>query len=433
VTSLYPYQRLGAQFLAARRRAMLADEQGLGKTAQAIEAANLVDADPVLVVCPASVRSSWARDVRAFATPGRRFVIESYDKVARDPDTYDGPWGALLLDEAHYLKSLSAKRTHAIYGSRTMRGLLSLSGHVWALTGTPAPNYPVEMYTHMRKLFPESLAMASDSSRAYDHDAFMHRYCILQDKGFGKKVIGAKNTDDLRARLAPHVLRRLKKDVLPDLPDIRYEPLLFDAPDVVASLRDIPGDEMAAARRAIETNGVEGLTALSVHLATLRRVTAMAKAELVFQWARTFLEETDRKLVIFGHHVEPLEYIVKKLSGVYRTAKGDPLVPPHIFGSTRSDHRANAIEAFQNDPRKRVFLGQIHAAGTGITLTAASDLVFVDQSWTPADNAQAAMRIHRIGQRRGCLIRYATLAGSIDEAVQTVLARKARDLSKIFD
>lgn len=433
MTQLYPYQVEGARWLADRRRAMLADEQGLGKTAQAIEAANLVGADPVLVICPASVRSSWARDIRLFSR-GQRFVIESYEKVARDWQKFDGPWGALIIDEAHYLKSLSSKRTIAIYGSavanRQFPGLLQLSGRVWSLTGTPAPNYPVEMFTHMRALFPETLAMASDPSRRYDHEAFIGRYCKTVDKGFGAKVVGSKNTDDLRARLAPHVLRRLKKNVLPDLPEIRYEPLIFDAPGVVASLSEIPHEEMAKAREALK-DPERGLQSLAVELATLRRVTALAKAEIVRQWVETFLEETDRKIVIFGHHTEPLEYLQHKLKGGNATPRQDRA--PMILGKTHSWHREAAIERFQNDPNVRVFLGQITAAGTGITLTAASDLVFLEQSWVPADNAQAAMRIHRIGQKRGCMVRYAMLAGSIDEAVQNVLAKKSRELSELFD
>ena len=430
--ALYPYQTEGAAFLAARRRAMLADEQGLGKTAQAIQAANLVDADPVLVVCPASVVSSWRGDIARFATPGRRFVVASYDRVTRQPAEYEDLWGAVILDEAHYLKSPSAKRTMTIYGSRRMPGILRLAGHVWALTGTPAPNYPVEMYTHMRTLFPESLRMASDPARTYDHDNFVQRYCVLRDTGFGAKVVGAKNTEDLRARLQPHVLRRLKRDVLPDLPEIRYEPLLFDAPGLVASLAEIPAGEMAAAREALKS-GAGGLQALAMQLATLRRVTALAKAEVLRQWIIEFLEQTDRKLVVFGHHREPLDYLRSKVGVWFRKSDEGTYWLPAIFGNTRQDQRADAIRRFQEDPRQRVFFGQIQAAGTGITLTAASDLVFLEQSWSPADNAQAAQRIHRIGQKSGCLVRYAMLAGSIDEAVQTVLARKSSDLSKIFD
>lgn len=407
---------------------MLADEQGLGKTAQAIAAANLVGADPVLVVHPASVRSSWERDVAMFGQ-GQRFVLQSYDRVARDGARHEGPWGAIILDEAHRLKSPSAKRTAVIYGAKGVRGLLPLAGNVWALTGTPAPNNPLEVYTHMAALFPESLRMASDATREYTRDGFMHRYCTFRDTAFGLKVTGAKNLPDLRERLAPHVLRRLKKDVLPDLPALQYEPLLIDAPEALAALNDVPGEELAALRECLADGDAAALQTLTAHVTSLRRLTGLAKAPLVAEWTREFLATTDRKLVLFAHHTEVIEVLQRQL----RHILGQDVRIPTITGGSKPAHRAVAIEKFQNDPKMRIFIGQIQAAGEGITLTAASDLMFVEQSWVPAENAQAAMRIHRIGQRRGCMVRYATLAGSIDEAVQRVLARKTKMLSGLFD
>lgn len=424
---LYPYQLDGANFLASRRRAMLADEPGLGKTAQAIHAANLVGADPVLVVHPASVRSSWLRDIATFGA-GQRFVLQSYDKAARDWQQYEGPWGAIILDEAHRLKSPSAKRTAAIYGLGGFRGLLPLAGHVWALTGTPAPNNPAELHTHMASLFPESLRMASNPARTYDRDGFMHRYCILRDTTFGLRVVGSKNLDDLRDRLKPHLIRRLKKDVLTDLPEIRHEPLLFDAPEALAALKEIPGDEVATIREVLKDGDAAALSSMTAEMTSLRRITALAKAPIVAEWVREFLADTDRKIVIFAHHREAVDVLLKQL----RHISGKDVRIPMITGGTTPAHRAQAIERFQNDPKHRVFIGQIQAAGEGITLTAASDLIFLEQSWVPSENAQAAMRIHRIGQKRGCMARYATLAGSVDEAVQRVLARKTEMLSGLF-
>lgn len=425
--NLYPYQLAGANFLAGRRRAMLADEPGLGKTAQSIRAANIVGADPVLVVHPASVRSSWLRDIKTFGA-GQRFVLQSYDKTARDWEQYEGPWGAIILDEAHRLKSPSARRTQAIYGSMQFRGLLPLAGHVWALTGTPAPNNPAELHTHMAALFPESLRMASNPARIYDRDGFMHRYCILRDTTFGLRVVGSKNLDDLRDRLKPHLIRRLKKDVLTDLPEIRHEPLLFDAPEALAALKEIPGDEVATIREVLKDGDAAALSSMTAEMTSLRRITALAKAPIVAEWVREFLADTDRKIVIFAHHREAIDVLLKQL----RHISGKDVRIPMITGGTTPAHRAQAIERFQNDPKHRVFIGQIQAAGEGITLTAASDLIFLEQSWVPSENAQAAMRIHRIGQKRGCMVRYATLAGSIDEAVQRVLARKTQMLSGLF-
>jgi SWI/SNF-related matrix-associated actin-dependent regulator 1 of chromatin subfamily A len=433
--TLYPYQDEGAAFLASHKRAMLLDEQGLGKTVQAIEACNRVGAKTVLVVCPASVRSNWHREFARFGA-GQSVTVESYDKVARDWRRYDGPWDALIIDEAHYLKSPNARRTMAIYGGHNVTtrkqfpGLVGIAAHVFALTGTPAPNAATELYTHMSALRPESLAMASDATRTYDRFAFERRYCVIRETKFGSRIVGGKNHDDLKARLAGWTLRRLKRDVLPDLPVIAYHELLVEAPDALKALVDVPGPEMDKIRDVLKDGEAASLQSIAAEMATLRRVTALAKTPVLVEWVKEFLESCDRKIVIFGYHREPLDMLQMQLRD---RRDGKAVQPALIAGNTRNDHRQAAVDRFQNDPECRVFIGQIQAAGTGLTLTAASDLVFLEQSWVPAENAQAAMRIHRIGQRRGCSVRYLTLAGSIDEGVQRALARKTRDLQQIFD
>ena len=175
MTELFPYQKTGAAFLAERRRAMLLDEPGLGKTAQAIEACNLVDAGTVLVVCPASARAHWRSEFKRFG-PKHDVTVESYEKVSADWRQFDGPWGALVVDEAHYLKSYSTKRSRAIYGTPNPAdwpGIARVSGHVFSLTGTPAPNHAGEMWMHMLALHPESLRVADRPDMLYGYDAFV--------------------------------------------------------------------------------------------------------------------------------------------------------------------------------------------------------------------------------------------------------------------
>lgn len=420
MNDLFPYQNTGAAFLRDRRAAFLADEPGLGKSAQAIVAANAVAAGyPVLVICPATVRSAWANEIARFGN-GPKFTVISYDAAVRHRAHYMTPWAALILDEAHFLKTPTAARSKAIYGTAKAPGIASMAGHVWCLSGTPAPNSPVELWTHMAALFPDALRMASDPARHYDHFRFQARYCKTVETPFGTKIVGAKNLDDLKTRLAPYLLRRGKAEVMPDLPAIRYEPLMLDSSEAAKALAAIPDTQMQMARKALEHGDAEALGGLANSLAELRRITAAAKAALLVDWVREFLDGSARKIVIYGWHRAPLDLLANAFPNA-----------AVIHGGTTD--RGAPVRRFQEDPNCRVFIGQIVAAGTGITLTAASDLLFIEQSWTPSDNAQVAMRIHRIGQKDGCLVRYACLAGSIDEAVERVVGRKTRILMELFD
>jgi len=213
------------------------------------------------------------------------------------------------------------------------------------------------------------------------------------------------------------MLRRLKAEVLPDLPEISFDPLYVEGRIGVA------GPEAELVREALAKDGVDGLKRVASHVATLRRLTGMAKVEPVVEWVREWLEGCDRKIVLFAHHREVIQYLWQFFATQtgYHVAK--------IDGETVD--RQKQIDHF-ND-KARVFIGQNTAAGTGITLTAASDLVLVESSWVPAENAQIAGRIHRIGQKNGCQVRFATLAGSIDEDIQRAVARKTADISAILD
>jgi len=258
--------------------------------------------------------------------------------------------------------------------------------------------------------------------------SFTRRYCVVKNNGFGEVIVRGQRLDELKEKMRPFMLRRRKEEVLKDLPELRFGELPLEvnqvsqtmaAQDSLAFIAD-----SAKIAKALETGGAEALSKLSTEMATVRRLTALAKVGAVSEWVKEWLESCDAKLVIFAQHREAIEALETALF---------THLPAVVHGGVSQSARALAVDLFQSEARCRVFIGQIQAAGVGITLTAASDLIFLEQSWTPADNAQAAMRIHRIGQKRGCLVRVATLAGSIDEAVQRTLARKTEDLVALFD
>lgn len=417
----YNYQQVGIDWLTARRNAILADDCGLGKTVQTIAACDAVGAVDVVVLCPASVRENWRREFVKFgAARERRLQVWSYDQAYKVPL---GPIDVLVLDEAQYLKSPKAKRTRIVYGEKCdgVGGLVARAKRVFALSGTIMPNNPSEVWPHLRALFPEQIL--SSASKPYSVHQFIAKFCKTKDNGFGIQIVGAKNHDLLREKLEPVMLRRLKADVLPDLPEITFDPLYVEGKIGFENGVEL-GSQAEQIKRALEERGVEGLKRIAPHVATLRRLTGMAKVEPVVEWVKEWLEGCDRKIVLFAHHREVVQGLVTGLATV-----GHPVLT--VTGETTE--RQWMVDQFQRNPDYRVFIGQNTAAGTGITLTAASDLLLLEPAWVPSENAQIAGRIHRISQRRGCQVRFVTLAGSIDEQIGKALARKAADISAILD
>lgn len=408
-----PYQLAGAEFLAARTAALLADEPGLGKSAQAIIAADTAGAGRVLVICPASVVENWRREIEMWSLGLFDFEVLSFDRASQATPGFD----TLIIDEAHYAKTPTAKRTQTLYGPKWDRvgGLAEQAQRVYLLSGTPMPNNPSELWTHLRALHADAIPAKSGKPRTFAQ--FVGKFCHTRDNGFGMQIVGGKNHDQLRAALDGFMLRRTKAEVMSEMPALRYAELAVPGRIDPKAL----GDEAVIVRKALEEHGVDGLKMVAGHVTTLRRLTGAAKVAGVAAWVRDWLANGGGKIVLFAQHRDVLDGLQAELKPVCALARVD--------GSTTD--RQRQVDEFQRSDA-RVFLGQLQAAGTGITLTAASDLVFVESSWVPAENEQAAQRIHRIGQDAACLVRLATLAGSIDEAVQRAIARKMNDIVRVI-
>lgn len=428
MTSELPFQTIGSEWLSERTRAMLADEPGLGKTVQCIRAADLVFAVNVLVVCPASVVSNWHAEIAKWRIGDWKPFVVSYEGMSgQHRDFIFGQrWSVAIFDEGHYLKSPLSKRTKTAYGDtlgvlREFTGIVDLAEYVWTVTGTPQMNYPNELYTHFKALEPDRIR-SKRSGKIYSYEQFQAYFCELRPAFQGMKIVGSRNEQELAERLDGFMLRRLKRDVLPDLPDVRFSEFHVAA-DVDDADLGIDPVEAAALRAALEKDGVAGLRKLAPHFASLRRVTGLAKVKPVAAYLRTFLETTNRKIVVFAQHTDVIAALCRQ-AGLSQFQR--------ITGATMPKARADAVDKFQNDPFTRIFYGQIQAAGTGITLTAAHDLLFVETSWVPAENAQAAMRIHRIGQKSLCDVRYAVLPGSIDMLIARAVMRKSESIAKVL-
>jgi len=450
----FPYQHEGAKFLAAHPQALLADEMGLGKSCQAILACDMVNAHRILVCAPANARINWDREFNywsVFSRPsavllgsrdtplvkGAEVVLVSYDLIIQ-PKVLEAlkkiQWTVLILDEAHLLKERTSKRTKAAY-----KHLAKQSAHVWRITGTPAPNDASELWTHL----------SSAGLFTLGYHKFIDLFCDGYDGGFGFKITGTKNVPQLKTLLNQFMIRRKKEDVATQLPPISFhnhlvepspvdEELFFADRFVAGGTRDAFHAELKAAndnlkacwsmageRKQMSENRLSILEGLATPMSTLRRYVGLSKVPEV---AKILSEELTtgamKKVVIFAAHRDVIMLLVSQLKAFGAMA---------YFGGMDAHKKQRVIDRFQNEDRYRVFVGHIVAAGTAITLTQAHEVVIVEPSWVPAENAQAAMRCHRIGQTKPVRVRFFSIAGSIDESINMTLRRKTAELTKIFD
>jgi SWI/SNF-related matrix-associated actin-dependent regulator 1 of chromatin subfamily A len=423
---LKPFQRAGVQYLLERRRAFLADEQGLGKTIEALAAIEADNAYPAIVVCPASLKLNWAREIRRWlphreiqvvsgtgsaALPAAEISIVNYDILAarRPALSALGPQ-ALVLDEAHYCKNAAAKRTQAVHRLATV---VPKEGLVMALTGTPVMNRPTELISQLRIIG----RLAEFGSGAQ----------------FGRRFRGP----DANLRLHWHLrsrcfVRRLKSEVLPQLPaktrsivpvelDNESEYRLAER-DVIAWLRTQPLDlreldaKVAAALRA------ERL----VRLNALKLLAAEGKLHAALAWIHDFLASGER-LVVFARHRKIQRAVVERF----------PLAL-HVLGEDDHAARDAAVSAFQepdgaDGTQNQLIVCSIELAGHGITLTRSSNVAFLELDWTPAKLEQAEDRCHRIGQQDAVNATYLLASETIDETIATLLERKRGVIGAVTD
>ncbi|MCP4744415.1 MAG: DEAD/DEAH box helicase [Actinomycetales bacterium] len=425
-----------------RSAALLADDMGLGKTITALAASQAAGAWKILVVCPTVVLWNWKAEAEKWLVWPRVQVVAD-GRVEIDPDAdvvvvthglllrpwilsqlAAVEWDVLIVDEAHAFKSPGAKRTVALYGT-----LAPCAEKVWLLTGTPCPNNVSELHTHLAGIAPERL-MDPKLLRPLTHDRFIERFCLWRWTEYGKKITGNRKDrlEELKARLEGFVLRRKKAEVLPDLPPVRFETVFLRPLKLDRALAALDSELAPRIRDAVAgaTDASEVFEALKdgEEFARFRRLCGVAKAHPVADLLHAELDEGGlEKVVVFAHHKDVVEDIAARLSrfGV-RT----------ITGATSAEARAERVADFQTSPLVRVMVCNIVAGGVGVTLTAASEVVFAEQSWVPGDNAQAADRCHRIGQTRRVRVRFMALADTIDEAVTASLRQKARMLREVF-
>lgn len=428
------YQQLGIDFLSTRSAALLADEQGLGKTVQAIGAFCKLKAKRILIVCPASLKLNWQKEITTWVhyltsdtitthvvgtgkevlpyLSHSHVIIVNYDLITR-PALFEQlqkmHFSVLICDEAHYLKNPKTARTKAILGKK---GLIHRAVYKWMLSGTPMTNRPIELWPILKTLAPEVL------KPHVSFEAFARRYCNAWMAPWGLDVSGASNLEELSNKLrGKFMLRRWKKQVLKDLPDKRYQFIPIEqTKDMKLKLANVDFDLDSLSKMQLSGENLG-------EIVTLRRELSDFKLCFCSSLIADALEGGVNKMVIFTYHRSIANKLMQKL------AKYNPL---KITGDVAVKDRQKAVDRFQNDPNYRVFIGQVQAAGTGITLTAASHVMFLEFSWVPGEVAQAVDRCHRIGQKNSVLVQFPIITDSLEEHMMYRVVEKLKNINEVM-
>lgn len=424
---LFPYQEEGVGFVESHNgRALIADEMGLGKTAQSLAWLQLhPELRPAIVVCPASLKLNWVKEANMWMMKPKTQVLSGTNpSVPLIGEiiiiNYDILWDwleklnrikpkVLIMDEVHMIKSNGAKRTKA-----TKRLGKSIP-HVIGLSGTPIVNRPVEIYNSIRLI---------NTSIVPTFWEYASRYCDAKHNGFGWDFNGASNTEELHSLLVNSIMiRRKKTDVLKDLPDKMYSfvPMELDnfseyhkaERNFIEYVKETKG--VAA---AVKARNAEVLTQIEA----LKQLAVRGSLPQAIEWIQNFLE-IDGKLVVFAIH----KFVIDTLMEAF------PGISVKIDGSVSSENRQRAVDEFQTNDKIRLFVGNIQAAGVGITLTAASKVAFLELPWTPGHLQQAADRVHRIGQKDTVTVYYLLATGTIVERIAALLDSKQRVLDSVLD
>lgn len=444
--TLRPFQFAGAQRALMRPRMMICDQPGLGKTMQSLAVLNSVRPARTLIGCPTFLADNWAAECEKWCVdaqpvavldgarktiPEKGIVILPYSRGhSFEKQLLAGPPVDLLIgDEFHNLKDPASRRSGPWLRPG---GLVERARRAVLLSGTPMPNNPVELHAPLRAIAPDLLGKMSREAFQETYCSTLHLEVDVATRSGGtrrveiEKIVG-KSREALNAELRASgvMVRRMKDAVLTQLPpknmyfvhmhpDAEIEGLVREEADLWEQLqtRILPTNEMMALRG---------------HVASVRRRLGALKAPKIAEYVRSLFDGGEDRVVLFMLHLEAIELIRRAFdrSGV---------VVVHVLtGAERPDERYRRVEDFQKPGGRKLVVGQVTAAGEGLTMTAARFAVLGEISWVPGKNEQAVDRVHRIGQTRQVDAPIMTWPHAIEEKVIRVGARKALDARAVLD
>ena len=467
--NLYRFQKQGIIFgIKKYSRLLIADEMGVGKTVQAIGLSCLYQKDwPVLVICPSSLKFAWRDEITLWLgeilkkdevqvikhsknefKEDKKYYIISYDLSVRMIDKIiEKKFNYIIADEAHYLKSRSAKRT------MSLTPILQRSKRVVLLTGTPILAKPMEIFSLLHILRPDKFKGFKE---------FGTRYCDPKMLPFGLiDWSGSSNSRELNSILNKLMIRRLKKDVLSQLPPKKRQKIEIATDSKVIKRLKIFMEKSSKKFEELLGTQIEldklGINAEDINISNKKEkdsdnkskdneeesilnkfnkaysMTGEAKLPGIRDYVN-YLVDNSCKFLIFAHHSEVLDAIEDVIID-------DKIGYIRIDGKVAIDKRQDLVNKFQTDEECLVAILSITACATGLTLTKASTVVFAELHFTPSIMIQAEDRAHRIGQDAGCVnIHYLVGEDTLDvllfrklnekqNIVSTTLDNKSKDLN----
>ena len=436
---LHPYQRIGVGFLKVAKRAILADDMGLGKTLQTIALIDEANLSKILIVCPNSLKYVWLNEINKWKLPKKAIIIDKLNQ-RHPPEFYNKydvwiinyekiiieryynlllsrNYDLLVFDEAHNLKNRKSKRSEAA------NILSKKADYLIEITGTPIMNRTSELWHLLHLLYPNEYK---------SYWKFVDRYAYVTRNYFGGyEVYGVKNEKKLRKELAPILIRRLKTEVLKELPEKTIEQIYLDLKPKQQKYYNAMEEEMSIELANDESLDAPTVLAKIIRLKQIAVTPKLLDTSLEFDNAKydfvlDILNGTNDKVVIFSQFAKAIKLFAKELNAAgYKVVK--------YIGEMSLEERDKAITQFQSDDETRVFLATLQAGGVGITLTSANIAIFLDKHWTPAINEQAQDRLHRIGQKKNVLIYELIAKNTIEEYIEQLLESKKDIIQAILE
>ena len=419
------HQKLAIQKLVGNKKFILADDMGLAKTGSSIIAALESGSKKILIICPASLKINWQREIEIYSdrsvyiAEGKNFdqnhdfVIINYDilknfhdlKNKESSQILKSNFDLVIMDEAHMVSNPQSART------KIVNDICDKIDRVWLLTGTPMTNRPMNYY---------NLLNLVGSPVTSNWMAYARRYCNGFQFNVGRKKIwnvsGFSNLDELRERTQSHILRRLKDEVL-DLPDKIITPVYLRLKD--KEYEDLMGEYYDWYDK--NPNESSSLTIQFGKLMKVRKIIAQEKIKTTIELAENIIEQ-GKKVIIFTNFTDTLRTIYDYF--------GKQAV--YLDGSCSKPNRQKSVDEFQENDKIKVFVGNLKAAGVGLTLTSAEAVIMNDLSFVPAEHAQAEDRSHRIGQKNSTSVYYPIFENTIEGAIYDILKRKKKVISTVM-